>query len=345
MIRHLVALALLALAPACVPTLSAPHSEAHVTAMAEASRHHAHGRDEEAAEAWERAADAADRRVDRDEAEYREAQSLRRLERFDEALALFDAIAAREPESRRTVRALFEAARIRLDHGARDEGLVALERVCSEHPDEGPASHALAILVRELGRGELALALLGRVEPAAAGTELEDDVFMTRAELLLEAGDRSGARAALEHIVSVERYPLAQRWDDALTRLADLAEEDGDPRAAIAYLDRMLLPRSDGIPPGTYTQARMPMAALRIARLFRDAIGDLDAAEAAFRRAHDAFPTSTTRDDALLELGELFLARGRHDEACAAFRQAIAEAEVGRAARAASERIASECME
>jgi TolA-binding protein len=87
----------------------------------------------------------------------------------------------------------------------------------------------------------------------------------------------------------------------------------------------------------------MPMAALRIGRLYRDAIGDLDAAEAAFRRAHDSFPTSTTRDDALLELGEILLARGRRADACSAFRQVVEEAEVGRAARAATERITSDC--
>lgn len=333
----------LALPLGCVPTLSAPRSDAHLDAMAEASRHHAHGRDDEAAEAWARAAESADRRVDRDEAEYREAQTLRRLGRWEEALALFDGIAAREPTSRRTVRALYEAARLRLEHGARDAGLGALEGLCREHPDEGTASHALSVLLREVGGGEAALALLGRIEPAAAGTELDDDVFMGRAELLLEAGDRAAARAALEHIVEVERYPLAQRWDDAFSLLADIAEAEGDPRGAIAYLERMLLPRSDGIPPGTYTQARMPAAALRIARLWRDAVGDLEAAETAFRRAHDAFPTSTTRDDALLELGELQLARGRRDDACGAFRQVLSEAEVGRAARAAAERLASDC--
>lgn len=326
----------------CVPTLSAPRSEAHLDSMAEASRHHTHGRDEAAAAAWDRAAGEADRRVDRDEAEYREAQTLRRLERYDEALALFDAIAAREPTSRRTVRAMFEAAHIRLDHGDREAGLIALERVCREFPDEGNSSRALFMLVDELGP-DAALALLDRLEPVAAGTELDDDVHVHRADLLLVGGDRAGARAALEHIVAVERYPLAQRWDDALTRLADLAEEDGDVRAAIAYLERMLAPRSDGIPPGTYTQARMPMAALRIARLYRDGLHDTAAAETAFRRAHDAFPTATTRDDALLELGELYLVTDRASDACALFRTVVEEAEVGRAARAATTHLTTDC--
>src|SRR5690606_31753009 len=93
----------------CIATISQPRGAAHLAAMREATRHYHHGRYEEAARAWGEAARTAERRVDRDEAEYRRARTLLDLDRDREALSVLDAIARRRPISRRTVRARFDA--------------------------------------------------------------------------------------------------------------------------------------------------------------------------------------------------------------------------------------------
>lgn len=329
----------------CVPTLSGPGSEAHLDHMAEASRHHAHGRDGEAAAAWHEAAAEADRRVDRDEALYREAQTRRRAGELDAALALFDEIAALEPPSRRTARALFESARIRLDRGERERALADLRAVCERFAGEGPASRALRLLAAQTSGPDERLALARSLE-AITEPDLRDDLFALEAEALIERGapgDRAAARAALERIVTERRYPLALRWDDAFMRLADLAEEDGEPRAAIAYLERMLTPHSEGLVPGSYTQPLMPQAAIRIARLHRDALHDVAAADAAFQRVVRQFGSSTLADDARVERGELLLEAGRAGEGCAALREAAERHEVGGAVRRARERLERDC--
>jgi tetratricopeptide (TPR) repeat protein len=330
---------------ACVPTLSAPRSETHLDRMAEASRHHVHGRDEAAAASFHEAAEAADRRVDRDEALYREAQSRRRAGELDAALTLFDEVAAFEPPSRRTARALFESARVRLERGERERALADLRAVCERFPAEGPASRALRLLALEAGGPEGRLALV-RSFAAITEPDLRDDLHTLEAEALLERagpGDRAAARAALERIVTERRYPLALRWDDTFMRLSELASEDGEPDAAIAYLERMLAPHSDGLVPGSYTQPRMPEAALRIARLERDDRHDREAADAAFQRVVREFGSSTLSDDARVERAEMWLDAGQRERGCALLREALDHVEVGAAARRAREHIASDC--
>lgn len=338
-------LALAAALAGCVPTLSQPRGEAHLDAMAEAGRHHSHGRDAEAASAYGRAAEHAERRVDRDEAEWRRAQALRRDGDVEGALALFDAIAVRAPIARRTIRARYAAARIRLERGERAPALASLRTIVFEHPGHGQAARSLVLLVRALREesDEVAIALLRELDAQVASSDLGDDVLTHLAEIRLAQGERDEARALYERIADEHPYPQGERWDDTLWRLADLAEEDGDPQGAIAYLERMIAPRSEGIPPGSYVQPRMPEAALRIARLQRDALRDREAAARAFSRAHDWFPTSLVRDDALVELGEMQLDAGERDAGCDSLRRAIDEAEVGAARRRALARLERDC--
>jgi TolA-binding protein len=344
--RRVLALALLAALPGCPPTLSSERGDAYLDAMAAADRAHTAGREDEAIDAWRTAAAASERRVDRDEAEHRAALSLLREGRLDEALALFEAIAAREPVSRRTVRAMFEVARIHRARGERDLALAGFRRIVTEHPADGPASRSLRILVSEL-RGtegdEAALALLRALDEAHHATDLGDDVLTYEAEILREQGQRDAARALYERIVAEHAYPRGQRWDDTFMRLADMAEEDGDHEAAIRYLERMIDPHALGLPPGSYTLPHMPDAAMRIAHILRDEVHDVDRAASAYRRMHDSFPTSLLRDDALEEMGEMLLDAGRRDDGCAALQQVLDENEVGAAARRARERRARDC--
>lgn len=337
----------LAALPGCPPTLSSERGDRYLDAMAAADRDHVAGRDEAAIEDWRQAADAAERRVDRDEAEHRAALSLRREGRLDEALALFSAIAARRPISRRTVRAMWEVTRIQMEQGHRDEALAGLRTIVFEHAGDGQASRSLRTLVAELRAhegDEAAIALLVELDARVRTTDLGDDVLTDLAQIYRDHDRRQEARALYERIVAEHGYPRGQRWDDTFMRLADMAQEDGDHEAAVRYLERMIDPHALGLPPGSYTLPHMPDAAMRIAHILRDEIHDVDRAAAAFRRMHDAFPTSLLRDDALVEMGEMLLDAGRHDEGCHALEQAIAETAVSSAVTRARERHRAGCQ-
>ncbi len=328
----------------CVPTISEPHSEAHVAAMREATRHHHHGRFEEAAAAWQEASRTADRRVDRDEADYRRARTFRRLGRHAEAIALLDEIAARRPISRRTVRARFDAALLRIDRGEVAAAHASLEWIVRERPEDGPAGRALRILLAARS-DEAQLALVRELYRRVGETDLGDDLLSNEARLLRAADDLDGATAALERIVAEHPYPAGQRWDDAYWRLADIAQERGDHEGAIARLRAMIEPHTETVSPGSQTLPAFPRAALRIARIYRDELDDPDAADAAFRAMHDEFPTSLLRDDALYELGAMWLDRGEVGRGCSALREVVGAFEVGHARRLALRRLSEACEE
>src|SRR5690606_34243534 len=150
---------------------------------------------------------------------------------------------------------------------------------------------------------------------------------------------------ALERIVREHPYPRGQRWDDALFRLADLAEEDGEHEAAIAHLTRLVSLHEETVVPGSQTLPRMPEARLRIARIYRDRLRDTPRAAAHFTGMYEQFPTSTLRDDALYELGAMWLDTGSHTEGCAMLARVVSEFEVGHARRLAARRIERECGE
>src|SRR5690606_25968711 len=84
---------------ACPPTLSSPRSEPFAQALAEGERHARHGRDEEAAASFARASELAERRVDREEARYRQARALQDAGELDEAMAALESIAVMRPIS------------------------------------------------------------------------------------------------------------------------------------------------------------------------------------------------------------------------------------------------------
>jgi TolA-binding protein len=329
-------------------TLSEPKSETFLDAMAEASRHRHHGRIEEAAEAYGRAAAEADRRVDRDEARYRQAKTLAKLDRVDEALDLLDAIAQAQPVSRRTARALFDAALLRERRGDREGALQGFRRVVLEHSRSGLAARSLWYLVkdrRDEGDDEGALALVRGLYPRLRVTPLGDDLLDFEARILLERGDREGARAAWERLVDEHPYPQGHRWADTLHRLADMAEEDEDPERAIGYLRAIVQRHETTTMVGSYTLPAMPQAQMRIARIYRHTVGDTAEAARAYRRLVRRFPRSTLRDDALVEMAEMWLEEGRRDDACEVFRRVVDEFEVGRARRRAAEHGEGSCGE
>jgi len=333
----------LVLAGACTPTLSQPRGEEHLDAMARAGRHYHHGRMQEAAREYGLAAEHAERRVDRDEARYRQAKSLERAGEPERALGLLDQVAEARPVSRRTGRALFDAAKLRMELGRREEGLAGFRRLVREHPEHGLASRALWLVLEEMG-DDAALAYLEQLDGPLGESSLGDDILAHRADILRERGDLVGARRTLERLVERHPYPHGQRWDDALVELADMAEEQGDHRGAVAYLEELVSVHEHTDAPGSYTLPTMPEAQLRIARIHRDHLGNRAAAAAAFREAYDEYPTARTRDDALVELAEMYLESGDVDGACALFAQALEEFDVGRAHRRATDHHARHCQ-
>jgi tetratricopeptide (TPR) repeat protein len=332
------------------PTLSQPRGTAHLAALAAGGEHYHHGRMREAAAAYEEAARTAERRVDRDEARYRQAKALARADQIGDAIALLDQVAAARPASRRTARALFDAARLRLRRdaeGDRARAVADLERVAREHSDSGLASRALVHLLHERERNrepvQVTLAWLRALDPQVAASDLGDDVLVAIAEREEARGDRAAARAALERVLDEHPYPTGQRFDDACWRLADLDEADGAYGRAVEHLERLLQYVEPTRDPGSYTLPRMPASQLRVARLLRDRLGDPERAAQAFARVYESFPTSTLRDDAMLEEGELWLTRGERARGCALLQRVADENEVGSARRRAVARLAVDC--
>jgi TolA-binding protein len=81
---------------------------------------------------------------------------------------------------------------------------------------------------------------------------------------------------------------------------------------------------------------------MRLARLYRDALGDPTRAAATYERFVSEYPHSLLLDDALYEEGALLLDHGEHARGCALLARAI-ETHGGHAARLARERAARDC--
>lgn len=334
-----------ALSACAAPTLSKPRGAAHLDALADAERHQHHGRLADAASAYSKAAAAAERRVDRDEALYRESRVRARMGDFERAIALCDLIARTLPPSRRTLRARLDGARYQLRLSRPEAAEPALLALLDDAPESGEAKSALRILLAMHSDGDphatlaYVRSLRARIHPG----HLDEALAFREAELLLSLDRRDEAQAALKRQIEQYDYPGGHYWDEALSLLADLALDANEPRVAIDYLRRMLAERESAFLIGSYTRSLFPASALRIARIYRDRLDDPEAAIVAYREAREGFPKSRIVDDALTEEAELELARGERERGCALFREVTTRFEVGAARRRALARIAADC--
>jgi TolA-binding protein len=285
---------------------------------ARAERAYAAGRYVEAASDFASAAQSSPKARDREEARYRQAMSLERAGRPEEARAVLGLLRRTFPNGARTPRAAYDAALLDIEAGRTDAGHRALDALVRASPNSSVAPSALRRSLEWIGRsGEPGVrTYLSRLAPAVAGTDLSQYIDYELARSLERAGDQAGARQGYLTVADRYPYPRGVFWDDALYRAAELTAAEGRPAAAIALLERLLAAREPAFLQGSYEKARYAEAEFRIAELYRDALHAPDRARAAFERLWATFPTSRLRDDAAWGAALLAAAAGDAPGAC-----------------------------
>jgi len=267
---------------------------------AAAERAYAAGRYLEAAECFSTAAETSPRARDREEARYRQAMSLERAGRPEDARAVLERLLHAFPAGARAPRALYDLAVLDLEQGRTDQGNRGLDEIVRRYPNSGPAPAALRRLVAELdARGESAVrAYLEALAPRVSSTELAQYVDYEHARSREREGDLAAARA--EYLSLADRYPYPKGvfWDDALYRAGDLDVKLGSARDAIAVFERLLAERESAFLGGSYERGRYAEAAFRVAELYRDALADPARARHEFETVWATYRTSRLRDDA-----------------------------------------------
>jgi hypothetical protein len=298
---------------ACAPTLPV----AYVHARDAAESDYAAGRFTDAAEAWLDAARAASTARDRSESRYRAATSYERARDLEHARELYTLLS--NGKSERAARSTFSLADLRLSSGDEVGGYAALEAAVRKYPSSGVANLALRryfAFLASRGGDQAVLDYIERVEPELRTSELGEQLLYERARRLDDLGSTRAARDTYVALADRYPYPRGAYWDDALFRGAECDQHLGQPKGALALLERMLAARETSHMSGSYERPRFADAAYRIAELYRDALGDPAAARRAFRDVFVDFPTSTLRDDALWQ--EALLARRTSDTAACA---------------------------
>ncbi|MCU0685169.1 MAG: tetratricopeptide repeat protein [Polyangiaceae bacterium] len=269
----------------------------------------------EAAGHYRAAAAQAGSARERDEALYLEAATYQRAGERGRAVAAYEALVRASPKGERSDRARFDAAFLRAQAGEA-RGWAELEAELYAHPSAGSARRALEVLARRADEASPGggLAWLEGAQKRLGSTELAENVEYLRAHALLQGGRLREARAAFAQTAERHPYPYGALVDDAWWHASLLDEKLGDPRAAVADLERLLASREQpALGQGSYERARYDDAQFRIGTLYRDALGDEAAARRAFRRVYRNFPVSTLRDDAVW--AEARLARRAGDRA------------------------------
>jgi TolA-binding protein len=293
---------------------------------AAAERAYAAGRYVEAAERFSEAAEKSPRARDREEARYRQAMSLERAGRLDDARTVLGNLLVTFPGGARAARAAYDAALLDLSRGRSDDGYHALDALVHAHPESGVAPAALRRTLEHVAlSGEGAVRIyLEALAPQAATTELAQYVDYEHARSLERGHDFAAARAEYLRLADRYPYPRGVYWDDALYRAADLDAELGAPADAVAVLERLLAEREPSFAQGSYERGRYADAQYRIGVLYRDALHDPPRARQAFERLWATHPTSRLRDDAAWNAARLAAASGDAEGACRDLRSLIA---------------------
>lgn len=297
---------------------AAAESQSFISSFRAAQRAFNAGRYEEAARLYRRAADEATRIRDRDEAFFMQAYMLERLHKWPQARDAYRDLVATSPKGPRTARAAFDAALIEAEHANDDVGWEHVERALYEYPNHGVARHALELWAAHVAdaRGEPALrGELGDMLEQLRSSSLAQPIKYQIALSLQRSGEIEKARAQFLRTAREHPYPKGSLTDDALYHASELAEQLGQPRQAIADLRELLTPR-EGAMGGSYERPRFPQAQMRIARLYRERLGDRESARREFRVMYTRHGTSILADDAMWNAALISLELDDEGDAC-----------------------------
>jgi tetratricopeptide (TPR) repeat protein len=256
---------------------------------------------------------------DGDHARYLAARALASSGDVADAATRLRAIADASPPVEDSAEALNAVCELQLARG--DDGAwPCFAEVATRFPSHGVARLALrrAIAHENEARGqEAGLALVERLAPSLADTELAETIVYERARHLEALGRNEEALAAFVAMTKRWGYAQGSFWDDGLYRASLLAEELGRLDEAMAYLTQMLSERTSSWIMGTYERPRYEPAMVRLCALTRDRLHDRPRARECFDRVYRELTTSELRDDALWEEARLFREDGDAASACA----------------------------
>ncbi|MBX3182140.1 MAG: tetratricopeptide repeat protein [Polyangiaceae bacterium] len=315
--RWLVAALVAASVWGCAPSFSDGFERSRSAAL----RAYGAGRYLESAAHWERVAEEAPNARQRYEALYRAAAAYKRGRRHDQARALLTRLLTEAPNTARAPRAAYDLADLQIEMGNEAAGYAQMAQVIERYP-----AHAASALSRSLTWLEETQGL-----PAARGWlesqiskhgdgPLGERLHYSYARLLATMGEREQAVRRYLWVADRYPYPKGALWDDSLFHAAELKVELGQPREAIALLERMLREREPSSLSGSYERPRYGESQHRIAVLYRDALNQPMEAARAFRELRLGFPHHVLRDDAAWEEAKIHHARGDRRAACSAMR-------------------------
>lgn len=274
----------------------------------------------QAAQHYERAAAAADKPRDAEEARYRAADSYARAGDSARAEALYRELAAAGPNVERRARAEFALADLWSASGRVEQAEAQRATAIRRYPSSGVASSALSqhlSYLREQGGSERVLAYLESESAAIGSTELGETLAYRRARELGELGRLAAARDAYLACASRFPYPVGAYWDDALFRAAEAELSLGAPARALEHLERMLAQQEGATITGSYQRGRYAEAQLKIAEIYRDTLHDPARARRELRKVWERHPNSRLVDDALFQEALLAHRAGDRAGACA----------------------------
>jgi tetratricopeptide (TPR) repeat protein len=322
-VRGAVAIAIAALALGC----GGPDRGAKFPgAFDAAAKAESAGRFADAARLYDAAANEAKIPRDRDHTRYLAARALDRSGDRSGAATRLRAIAGASPAQEDSAAAAYAVADMEIA-GGDDDGWASLEQVARKFPASGVSRRAIDRVARHLDDTAGAKATydhLVAIAPSLDATELGETVRYEMALRLVTLGQDKEARDAFLALATRWPYPRGAFWDDALYRASVLDEKLGDPRAAVADLERMLRERESSLAlpllgdMGTYERPRFEPAMIRLCALYRDRLNDRAKARACFGRVYSDLTTSELRDDALWEQARLAREDGDASASCSA---------------------------
>ena len=313
---RLLALTLCASLVGCAPT----YAEGYQEALGAGLRAQNAGRWEEAARHFAEAGERGERYKDRDEARLLQAEALEKLGRNDEAEALYRRIEREAGGRYQGQRAAYALGRLVWKAKGFEAGAKELLAAIEKYPQHGLVRHSLKRMLTEIEDTKGPQAALAWLEPVYArlkGTEAEEAATYERGGLLARCDRKEDAIASLLAQARRFKYPEGSLTDDAYYVASLFLEDLGRHREAIDVLREMLRPSEAAYAGASYRRPRFPQAQYRIAVLYRDRLGDKEAAKREFFRVYEDHETARQTDDALWQKARLERADGEQKDACA----------------------------